>query len=254
MLYGLHLSTQGAQNQLTRLDVLANNLANASTNGFKRDFAVFQAHQSYDRTYGGQEKPPGNLNESTGGTSTATVRTDFSTGAATQTGSPFDLAIQGDGFLRVSDGQAEFLTRNGRLTVNADGELVQQDTGHRVLSSSGTSLEIPDNAGEIEISTAGGLYQLIDGERVLLGQFDVVRPTSVDALEKRPDGLFTFQGSLQSAVETSTLRQGFVEASGVKPIEELMDLIEASRVVETNVNMMKMQDEMLGQLLQSAMR
>ena len=254
MLYGIHLSTQGAQNQLTRLDVLANNLANASTNGFKRDLAVFQSHQTYDRINGERDEPPGNLNASIGGTSTALVRTDFTSGSSLQTENPFDVAIQGDGFLRVSDGQSEFLTRNGRLSVNPDGELVQQDTGHKVLSSGGTSIVIPDNAGDLEINSAGSVYQVIDGQRALLGELDVVRPASVDELEKRPDGLFAFKGQLESAVQTSNLRQGFVEASGVKPIEELMDLIEASRVVETNVNLLKMQDEMLGQLLQSSMR
>lgn len=253
MLYGIHLSTQGARNQMTRLDVLANNLANSSTTGFKRDFAVFQTHLPYDKVNGGGDDPPGNLNDSTGGTSPASTHTDYSNGAIIQTGNPLDLSIQGPGFLRVQDGQSEFLTRNGRLNRGPTGQLVQSDTGFPVLTTAGTSVTIPSEAAEVEIDNAGGVFMLVDGQRSLLGELDLVSPQSVANLEKRANGLLAFKGPLQAATDT-VVKQGTIEASGVKPIEELMDLVEASRAVETNINIMKMQDEMVGQLLQTALR
>lgn len=253
MLYGIHLSTQGARNQLTRLDVLANNLANASTTGFKRDFAVFQTHLPYDSVNGGADDPPGNLNESTGGTTPASTHTDFSNGATIQTGNPLDVSLQGTGFLRVQDGQSEFLSRNGRMSRDPDGQLVQADTGYPMLTTSGTPLTIPSEAAEVEIDNKGGVFMVVDGQRTLLGELDLVNPQSVAGLEKRANGLLAFEGQLQPANDT-VVKQGYVEASGVKPIEELLDLVEASRAVETNINIMKMQDEMVGQLLQTALR
>ena len=88
MLYGLYLSAQGAQNQTLRLQTIANNVANADTTGFKRDLAVFQDYLPYDVEHGYPNTPPGDLNNSTGGTSIASTHTDFTEGPLYQTGGP----------------------------------------------------------------------------------------------------------------------------------------------------------------------
>ncbi len=252
MIYGLYLSAQGAQLESTRLDAVANNLANASTSGFKRDIAVFQAHAPFDVENGTTGDLPGNLNASTGGIAMADVATDFSDGPVVPTGGTYDLALSGPGFLRVSDGEREFLTRNGRLTVNNQGQLVTHETGLRVLSTGGSGITIPSDATNIEITVDGTLWGSdAAGRRTKIERLDLVRPESFDLLQKMGNSLYRTEASLQPAGAELQVRQGFLEASGTRPVGEMMEMIEASRAFETNINMIKFQDEALGQLLQS---
>ncbi|HUG92599.1 MAG TPA: flagellar hook basal-body protein [Planctomycetaceae bacterium] len=253
MLYGLYLSAQGAAAQSTRLDVIANNLANASTHGFKRDLAVFMAHRPHDLEYGAAGDPPGNLNDSTGGVSPAGVLTDFSTGPIVPTGGTWDVALAGEGFLRVSDGQQEFLTRDGRLTVNAQGELVTGEHGHRLLAARGGRILVPSDATEIEIASDGTIYAGTPAERSPIGQLDLVTPQSLTQLEKHGRNLYRAAGPLLPT-GNAQVRHRFLEASGTQPVTEMMHMIEASRALETNINMIRFQDEALGRLLQAIPR
>ena len=98
MIYGLYLSAQGAELQSTRLDVVANNLANAGTNSFKRNLAVFQEHLPHDLEHAQNNPVPGNLNKSTGGLALGAIITDHSNGPLLETGSKYDLALAGPGF------------------------------------------------------------------------------------------------------------------------------------------------------------
>lgn len=246
MLYGLYLSAQGADVQSIRQDVIANNLANASTNAFKRDFAVFQAHQPFDVERGIPRPVPGNLNASTGGISLADVKTDFSEGPVIATGNEYDVALIGPGFLRVSDGTGDYLTRNGALTVDSTGRLVTRDLG---LPLSGIQ-PLPTDSTGLEIAADGSVWsRMPNGDRSLLGRLDLVQPESLEALEKVGNSLYRFSGAVTPAGRELSVRQGFLEASGVQPVDEMMQLIEASRAFEANVNMIKYQDEALGQLL-----
>lgn len=252
MIYGLYLSAQGANAQATRLDVIANNLANASTNAFKRDLAVFQAHQPFDVEQGAGEEPPGNLNQSTGGTSVAEVVTNFQDGPLTATGGAYDLALSGPGFFRVSDGQQEYLTRNGRLTVNSDNELIMHDTGLSMLGRGGRPIVIPEEATQISVTADGTIHSVTaDGLSAPVAQLDLVQPQSFDELAKAGDGLYVAVQPLAQAGSDVTVQQGFLEESGTRPVLEMMEMIQASRGFETNVSMIKTQDEALGQLLQS---
>jgi flagellar basal body rod protein FlgG len=254
MLYGLYLSAQGAGAQSTRLDVIANNLANASTNGFKRDLAVFMAHRPYDEEYGASTEPPGGLNNSTGGVSPVEVVTNFAPGPIVPTGGTWDVALAGPGFLRVSDGQQEFLTRDGRLTVNAQGELVTGEHGHHVLGTGGGKITVPADATEIQIAADGTINAGSASERAAIGQLDVVLPQSPGALEKFGRNLYRATGSIVPAGAQAQVRHGYLEGSGTQPVTEMMHLIEASRALETNINMIRFQDEALGRLLQSMPR
>ena len=255
MIYGLYLSAQGAQLESTRLEVVANNLANASTSAFKRDVAVFQAHAPFDVENGTEENPPGNLNESTGGIGLADVATDFSDGPVVPTGGTYDVALSGPGFLRVSDGKQEFLTRNGRLAVNPRGELVTHETGLAVLGAGGSGLTIPRDAAKIEFTADGSVWGLdAAGVRSQIGRLDLVRPESFDELQKIGNSLYCTEAKLHPAGAELQVRQGFVEASGTNPVVEMMEMIETSRAFETNVNMIRFQDEALGQLLQTLIR
>ena len=251
MLYGIYLSAQGAQVQSKRLDVIANNLANADTAGFKRDLTIAQTYHPYDVEYGTGRNLPGHLERVTGGTSLTDVVTDFKNGSLEETGARFDVALEGQGFLRVSDGQNEFLTRDGSLTQNAIGELVTEQ-GDQVLDNTGTPIVIPANATEISIS-ADGVISVMDelGVQAQVAQLDIVVPQSLADLEKIGDNRYASNGPTSPAGLATRVRQGYVEVSGVNAISETVQMIEASKAFETNLNLLKLQDETLSRLLQS---
>ena len=256
MLYGLYLSANGAEAQSKRLDVLANNLANAETSGFKRDFAIFQAEQPYDVQNGTTYDLPGNLNNSDGGVALSDVVTDFSDGPVIGTGGTYDVALVGRGFFQISDGQQKLMTRNGRFTVDASGQLVTNDTGHQVLGEGGSPISIPTNAAAVDITADGSIYALAeDGTRTKTAQLALVHPESTDELEKVGTSMFR-SASEPAPVENGDVRvqQGYLETSGTQSVTEMMQLIESSRGFETNINMIKFQDDALGKLLQSASR
>jgi len=253
MLYGLYQSAQGIQAQSSRVDVIANNLANASTTGFKRDFATFQSSRPYDVEHGGTSEPPGNQNAFSGGVGAAQVETDFSSGPLTRTGATYDVALTGHGFFQVSDGQQKYLTRNGQFTVGANGDLVTQSTGMRVLSSAGAPIPIPTESVRMEIGADGTLTSIgNDGERTQIAKIGLVQPASDNQLQKLGNSLFRNQGSVAPAAADLQTKQGYLEGSGVNALKEMVEMVQASRAVEANVNMIKFQDDALDRLLQAA--
>lgn len=253
MIQGVYLSAQGAGIQTFRQDVLSNNLANASTTGFKRDvpiFRVFEPNEVYNDL-------PVNLNgdreNGVAGVAIEGVATVHESGPLQSTGRQYDLGLSGDGFFRVSDGQSQFLTRNGRFDRDGSGHLVMEDTGLRVLNTAGTPVAIPDGISRIDVTASGKVSGTTTaGQTVSLGQLDLVTAPH-EGLTKTGDSLYAFSnpGDLRPAQDRVTIRQGFVEASGVNPMLEMTSMIEASRTFEANINMIRMQDESLGRLLQS---
>ncbi len=255
MLYGLYLSAQGAQNQTLRLQTIANNVANADTTAFKRDLAVFQDHLPYDLEHGNLTHPPGDLNQSTGGTTIAQTHTDFTEGPLVNTRSKYDVAITGPGFLQVKHGTETFLTRNGQLTQNDLGEIVTQDHGWPVLNTEGDSIVVPPGVNQITITANGRVFAGDNsGSLIALGQLNLVEPARLDSLQKLGDSLYRAHGPLGPPTSNVQIRQGYLEASGVNPISETVQMIEATRAFETNINMIRFQDESLSRLLQSLTR
>jgi len=253
MLYGLYLSAQGAQAQATRLDVLSNNLANAGTTGFKRDLAIFQSHPSYDVENGGFSNAPGNQSALSGGVTPAKVVTDFSNGPLVHTGGALDVALTGPGFFQVTNGNQQFLTRKGQFSLSSTGELMLQDSGMRVLSNTGNAINVPSESTRIEIGTDGALTSVSpDGSRTQVAKLAVVKPANEQRLEKAGASLFRTNSPVSPVGNELKLQQGFTEASGVTPVSEMIDMVQASRMVEANVNMIKYQDDALDRLLQSA--
>jgi flagellar basal-body rod protein FlgF len=253
MLYGLYLSAQGAQVQSTRLDVLSNNLANAGTAGFKRDLAIFQSHRPFDVENGGTSNAPSNQEALSGGVTPAKIVTDFGNGPVVHTGGSLDVALSGSGFFQVTDGTQQFLTRKGQFALNPSGDLVLQNSGLRVLSSSGAPINVPTEATQVEIGGDGTLSAVgSDGSRSQLAKLGLARPGSDQQLERVGSSLFRSNGPVSPAGTDLQLQQGFVEQSSVAPVSEMIELIQASRTLEANVNMIKFQDEALDRLLQSA--
>jgi len=251
MIQGIYLSTHGANVQSVRQDVIANNLANASTTGFKRDVATFQVFKPEELRKNIPVRMDGDRQKEVGALGVDRISTDYTSGALQKTDQPYDIGFSGDGFLRVSDGQNDYLTRNGQLHRNIDGELVTLDQGLNVLDTTGKPIEIPQIATSIDISVDGKVSAVLaDSSRIPLGQMDLVS-TQTDQLRKIGDSLFETQAELSPAGRNLQVKQGFTEASGVNPILEMTAMIETSRAFEANINMIRIQDESLGRLLQT---
>ena len=256
MIHGLYLSAQGANAQIVRQDVISNNLANASTTGFKRDVAELR---SWDPNKLGRDNIPiqmqGGRQNSVGAITldrTTTIHTD---GSLQRTDGQLDIAIHAespdrpsDGFLRVrGPNNQEFLTRNGRMRRDEGGFLVSDDTGYPVLDPAGNRITVPD--GNIEIDRDGTLMLVTEDSSTDVAQIGLFS-APFDQMRKVGANLFEVNGQITPA-DNATVKQGFLEASSVEPTRELVSLIDASRTFEANVNMLRMQDESLGRLLQS---
>jgi flagellar basal body rod protein FlgG len=250
MIYGLYLSGQGAQVQSARQDVIANNLANTSTNAFKRDLATAQAHLPYDAQQGRPTWLPGNLDNLPGGVTTGETVTDFSQGAMTKTSSKLDVAIHGKGFLQVTDGKRKYLTRDGQLAINNKNELVTREHGFPVLSAGGSPIAGIEPEHPIEIHSDGAVTQ--GGND--LGRMAVIEPRRYADVSKFGKNLYTTTGTSKPAAHETELKQGYLEASGILPVAAITEMIESSRILEANVNLIHTQDESLDRLLQSLPR
>jgi flagellar basal body rod protein FlgG len=250
MLYGLYLSAQGAQVQSLRQEVVSNNLANAATASFKRDLVTAQSHVPYDVENGKPGWIYDSLKNMPGGVTPAEVATDFSQGDLTQTKGGFDVALQGKGFLRVSDGKKMFLTRDGQLALGSQNQLVTRDQGLAVLNTSGQPMVNVDPERPIEVLPDGSVFQ---GDTEV-GKLAVVEPRSYGELNKVGRNLYSTSGKLTPAKPETEVKQGYVESSGIRPVASMMELIESSRVLEANVNMIHYQDDSLSRLLGSLPR
>ncbi|MGD0517960.1 MAG: flagellar basal-body rod protein FlgF [Thermoguttaceae bacterium] len=249
MPYGLYISAEGANAQSSRLDVIANNLANVDTVGFKRELACFQARYAEAIDKGTVIPGSGNMEDIGGGVLFRQTKTDFSPGAVKRTNNPASVAILGEGFFTVKKGDETFLTRAGNFEVNSRGELVTPQ-GYGVLDESGGPVVINPEIKHWDISDAGALRQAGNVQNLA-----IVKPASNESLVKYGENLF------RSTTQTETIPQaerrvasGCLEMSAVSPTLEMTAMIEASRLFEANVSMMKTQDQILGSLISRVLK
>jgi len=258
MPYGLYISAEGAQAQTRRMDIIANNIANADTVGFKRDLAVMQSRYSeaverglvspgaagYPLASGGE--PAQRVG---GGVQFRESVTDFSPGPLRLTGNPTDVALQGDGFFVVRKGQERLLTRAGNFRLKSSGELVTQQ-GYQVLSEDGSPITIDPTAGAWNIDSSGSINQA--GNRQSL---QIAKPASLGDLVKVGENLFRPLGNLRSVASSErTVASNYLEMSGVQPTTEMTNMIEISRLIEANINVMKAHNEMLSNLIDRVLK
>ena len=249
MSYGLYISAEGAQVQSKRLEVLANNLANVNTPGFKRDAATFQARLAEAILQGQDYFGSGSINDLGGGVKIRNVMTDFSSGKIKQTGDQFDLAIGGQGFFQVLRGTEKLLTRAGNFSLDANHQLVTQQ-GYPVLGTSGSSITLDPALGMPEFAKDGRVFQILGDLRTQVAELALLNPSSMGDLVKTGENLFSPLAQLVPVPAAQRMiHPGYLELSGVKPILEMMELIEASRAFEANVNLIRNQDSMLGSLI-----
>ncbi len=244
MLYGTYLSATGMAINQSQQDVIANNLANVDTVGFKRDLAVFQERLQEARQGGNFGFMPENLKQATGGAFVSTIQTDLSVGTLDQTGHNLDLAINGRGFLTVQDGDKVRYTRDGRLAVT-DGKLVTEVGGRPVLDDRGREIDIGNvSPHEIRIDSQGNLWAR-NQQIANLGLVDFNQPENIKKIGKN---LFDAMGEEPHSVETPVV-SGALEASTVSPTSEMVEMIKTSRNYQVNADMISLQDQTLGRLL-----
>lgn len=249
MPYGLYIAAEGAHAQTTRLEVLANNLANANTTGFKREVALFQARYAEAVQNGSVAPGSGTISDLGGGVRVMSTETDFSQGPMKVTGQDTDLAIEGNGFFVVRKGDRTLLTRAGNFAFNVENQLVEP-TGGVVLSDSGAPVTVDPEAGPWQFTPDGAFLQGDDPVPLA-----IVVPQSPADLAKQGDNLFLPLGpTTPLEPEQRHIARGMLEASGVKPTIEMMQLIESTRAFEANVNMIRNYDQMIGNLISSVLK
>jgi flagellar basal-body rod protein FlgF len=213
-----------------RLDVVANNIANMNTTGFKREAPVFH---SYVEKMKDAPVPAAGARQLSYVLDYGTVH-DTSAGAFKATGNPFDFMINGEGYFAVqlADGGTAY-TRNGHFELSPEGVLVDAE-GRQVLSAEGQAIQI-DPAQRARVSVAGnGAIQGPDGEIARIG---VTRFADEAFVEQRGDGLFNGQNGTVVAGDTVVLKVGGLEGSNVNGVVETADLVEVQRRYQTSRNM-----------------
>ncbi|MDP6427399.1 MAG: flagellar basal-body rod protein FlgF [Rhodospirillales bacterium] len=240
------LSRQSALRR--ELDVVAHNLANMNTTAFKSSKMMFVEH----------------LIESEGGESFIPTKLAFARdiaqyydtaeGPIKTTGNKLDFAVREDGYFVVApdeeggargpNGASELYTRNGRFSINSDGELVTQN-GFTVLSDAGTPIFFAPEDTEISVSTDG----TISTNNGVLGKMRVVRFEDQQKLKGQADGMYTSEDPPQD-VDRPTVIQGALEASNVQPIIELTKMIEVQRAYNSVRSFIDREDQRQKKMIQ----
>jgi flagellar basal body rod protein FlgG len=222
--------------------LIANNLANMETVGFKRDLAVIHERLVESKTNpNGLRYADPLFDGQTGGPWVRPTYHSFEQGPLVHTGGTLDVAVQGPSFFTVRDGEQLRYTRDGRFSINERNELVTVAGQGRikVLDDAGNPIVVPDK--DVTIS-ANGTVRSGGAVVARLGLVDVD-----DTRKLRKVGMNLFSGTdAQRRPATGRLANGFVEGSTVSPVQGLATMIEVSRAYETNARMISLQDTMNG--------
>jgi flagellar basal-body rod protein FlgF len=254
VIYGLYLSATGVLTNSYRQDVIANNIANAETVGFKRDLALFQERptEAQARRFRGGSSSTGQTNDLLeglgGGMFASPTQIDTKSGELETTGNNLDVAIAGDdGYFMVRDHDGTSrLTRNGSFMIDDSGHLILAHSGQQVLDAKRKPIVLNGALrAQTEIAQDGHISQA-GQPAARLGLFSVKDP---GRFTKRGEMLLDHPDVNALAAATSQLHSGAVERANVDPTTELALLMDAQRQLEANANMIRYQDTMLGKLV-----
>ena len=244
-LYGMYTSGLGALGQSLKIDQIANNLANVSTPGFRRDQLSFR-----ERLAQAVQNPSefayynSQVDRNGGAPFIDQVTFDRQSGGYAQTHRPLDLAIVGQGFFGVTDLQtgATNYTRAGNFSMGADGRILTPDGRHQLVSEDGRGLALdPGSGGEVRMRDDGTLFQGTND----LGKVSVVDFDNYSRLHKVGDNLLENSGAAATPPASVRVAQGSLEQSSVNPVSEMVEMIKANRALESNLQMIRIQDTML---------
>jgi len=222
-----------------QMDIIANNIANVDTTGFKLESLLEKTDPKAPAATAGGPRPVKFV-------AADGMARDFGQGALRTTGSPLDLAIDGPGFFQVRTPQGDRFTRDGRFRTDPSGRLIT-DSGAAVLDEGGGEIVIDAEKGPVSIGVDGTITQ----GRDRVGKVGVVTFANAGALEKAGDNSFTNASNLTPQPAASAkLRQGMLEGSNVKPVIEITRMIEVSRAYEQTAKIIDSQADLSRQSVQ----
>ncbi len=275
MLRGLYTGASGMIAQMDRINVLSNNLANVNTPSYKRDTTIMKSFPEMlirrINDDGVRVIPPGSydlmpvVGKLGTGVEVNEVYTRFTQGAFKQTDNAFDLALEGEGFIAVQTPEGERCTRNGSFLIDRDGYLVTKD-GYRVLGENGPiqikkNNFIVDEDGTVfeNDEYTGDPSRLVSMEEnewnrtVRLDRIKIVSFPKIRYIKKMGESLYRATRYSEPAFimqqNRPKVRQGFLEASNVNPVIEMVNLIEVHRTYEANQKMIQAHDAALGRVI-----
>jgi flagellar basal-body rod protein FlgF len=235
MIKGIFTSGTALQPRMLRLEVLANNLANIETTGYKKAQLFIQTLQ--------QELGKRETQQELEGLE-AQQYTDFSQGSLRSTGNPLDFAIDGEGFFAVETPRGIRYTRNGSFQLSPEGVIVNRQ-GYALLGVGGR-IQLPDiqkmNNGTLVVKETGEVFF----ENQPIGKVNVVQFENVQRLKKEGASLFAADDTpMVESKESSRIRQGYLEESNVEGIAEMVAMVELTRSFETDQKAIQLQDATL---------
>lgn len=210
---------------MRQMQVVANNIANLSTTGFRREGVIFEE-------YVAQIANGPSLSMANGDGRVI----DLSQAGLDATGATFDFAIQGEGFFKVDTPSGERLTRAGSFTPSPDGELITAD-GHRLLDAGGAPIFVPPGARNVALAEDGSL----SADGAPLARIGLWRPSDPLTLQHQAGTLFSANAS--EPVTGAILLQGYLEGSNVQPIQEVAKMITVQRAYELGQSFLDQEDK-----------
>jgi len=276
MLRSLWTGASGMIAQQTSVDTISNNLANVNTVGYKKETVEFrsllyQKLQTETTDNNGDPKPV--IGQVGSGVRTGAITSRFTQGNLTQTDEPFDLAIEGDGFFAVQTPNGETAyTRNGSLlfAIASDGLALTNSEGYPLLDTTGTPIVLPGttDVSKISIDVDGKVIEAVDEPYTAADGTTKYNTKHVERAQlgivqfNNPSGLLKVSGSMyqeslasgeprmeveDEALKRSAIRSGYLEASNVQTVDEIVNLIVAQRAYEMNSKVITASDQMLQQ-------
>lgn len=239
MIRGLYTSTTGMLALMNKQDVIASNLANVNTTGYKKDhasilsFSEVLINASGGKSTSGRAQAVGSMSL---GAEMGEVNFVNTGGPLINTGGAFDIAIAGDGFMAIQTPAGEMYTRNGNLTRDSMGRLMDQD-GHLVLGENGP---IVIDGDRVSIDETGAIY--VDEKYV---DTIKIRRFAEGGIQKIGSNMFAASSAGMPA-DGTIVQQGYLEGSNVEPSSEMVEMIAAVRSFEANQRVLKTHDELLG--------
>ena len=222
---------------LREMQVVANNIANAATTGFRQEGLIFSEH--VQRTEAGPSLSMARAN----------VRnTSMVQGGLTQTGGRLDMAIEGNGFFLIETPAGERLTRAGSFGLTAAGDLVTND-GFRVLDAGGAPVFAPPDATDLHVAADGTVSS--DGRP--LTQIGLVQPADPIDLIREDGVMFRTQGPTEPALDGKIL-QGFLEGANVDPVGQIARMVEVQRAYEMGQSFLDAENERIRQAMKTFVR
>ncbi|WP_435382647.1 flagellar basal body rod protein FlgG [Bacillus altitudinis] len=260
MLRSLYSGISGMKNFQTKLDVVANNVANVNTHGYKKSRITFKDMVSQTiASSGGPTNNSGSINSKQVGLGSALSSIDkiMTSGSSQNTDEPYDFYINGDGFFRIEKQGEILFTRTGNFKPDSNGDLITSD-GNYLLGMDGQRINIPrDNVSSVSVGPDGTVSVVENNVSRTVGQVSLVSFSNAGGLDKVGDNLYRqtlSSGAPSNAIAPGTqgtgeLQTGKLEMSNVDLTDEFTEMIIAQRGFQSNAKTITTSDEILQELV-----